>query len=252
MKTDTRSDFFLLVHFLSIRSASLRIKPDIIKFHCVVEPDTALFRKLKAETPELQVILGTPPTKLNGKVLVDPAHISDAWRMDILISEGGIYLDWDVIVVRSFDSLLNANVILGAEIRNPQFGDALGVAVMMCRPQEPFMIRWRAQMNIHFDASKCYACHTIQLARFLSEHHPGEIHILPERAFYEPGWELHAAKYLYDTLPPSSKADDMEGAFAVHLFESHENVKFRLHALTESSIRTVHSNFNHLVRPLLA
>jgi hypothetical protein len=88
IKSDARRDHFMFVHYLSIRSASVRIRPSVIKFHCAVEPVGALWERLRRETPELQVVLGTPPTHMGGKQLLMPAHVSDAWRMQILINEG--------------------------------------------------------------------------------------------------------------------------------------------------------------------
>jgi mannosyltransferase OCH1-like enzyme len=78
-------------------------------------------------------------------------------------AEGGIYLDWDVIVTRSFDSLLHNGVVFGAEKKVAPYQLGLGVAVMMSRPREPFMVRYNELMGKYFEPSKCYACHTIQV-----------------------------------------------------------------------------------------
>ena len=173
-----------------------------------------------------------------------------------LIGTVGIYLDWDVIVVKPFDELLANGVVLGAELKAAGFGDALGVAVILARPQEPFMLRWQERMAVHFTPESCYACHAIQLSRYLAEHNPAEITLLPPRAFYEPGWEARAARFLFDALPTSARARAQaqrafDGAYAVHLFESHDNTKYHLGALTEAKVLTEDTNFNLLVRSLL-
>jgi hypothetical protein len=92
IKCDENRDHFLFVHYLSIRSASVHIKPDVIKFHCVVEPRGFYWSRLRAETPELVVVIGQRPTMMGAKPLplrgngaVFPAHVSDVWRMQILL-----------------------------------------------------------------------------------------------------------------------------------------------------------------------
>jgi mannosyltransferase OCH1-like enzyme len=43
------------------------------------------------------------------------AFVSDYVRLNIIYEKGGIYLDTDMIVLKSFDSLLSSNCFLGAE-----------------------------------------------------------------------------------------------------------------------------------------
>ena len=42
----------------------------------------------------------------------------------------------------------------------------LGVAVMMSRPNDPFLKKWIAEIDRSFDPT-CYACHSILLGSFL-------------------------------------------------------------------------------------
>ena len=48
------------------------------------------------------------------------AFVSDYCRLDVVYQEGGIYLDTDVEVVRSFDTLLTEEMFCGFEIRDPK------------------------------------------------------------------------------------------------------------------------------------
>ena len=47
------------------------------------------------------------------------AFVSDYARIDIIHTEGGIYLDTDVEVIRSFDELLTEKMFCGFESRDP-------------------------------------------------------------------------------------------------------------------------------------
>lgn len=48
------------------------------------------------------------------------AFVSDYCRLDVVYTHGGIYLDTDVEVVRSFNELLNEKMFCGFEIRDPK------------------------------------------------------------------------------------------------------------------------------------
>jgi len=49
-------------------------------------------------------------------------NVSDFVRLYVLYEEGGIYLDTDIEVVKSFDDLLNEDVFLGFQFDKPPFG----------------------------------------------------------------------------------------------------------------------------------
>ncbi|MFC4243346.1 glycosyltransferase family 32 protein [Gryllotalpicola reticulitermitis] len=53
------------------------------------------------------------------------AFVSDLCRLDVLAKHGGIYLDTDVVVFKSFDPLLSYSAFLGM-----MYSDSIGTAVM--------------------------------------------------------------------------------------------------------------------------
>ncbi|MCC8153387.1 MAG: glycosyl transferase, partial [Tannerellaceae bacterium] len=66
----------------------------------------------------------------NGKF----AFVSDVARLRALIEYGGIYLDTDVEVLKSFDDLLNYHCVFGMEERN-----YIATSFMACEPQFPLI-----------------------------------------------------------------------------------------------------------------
>jgi len=62
-------------------------------------------------------------------------------RFQILLLKGGIYLDWDVIVLKPFTELLNSGhpMLMGEEKRVPGYQYAISNAVMMARPRSRFI-----------------------------------------------------------------------------------------------------------------
>lgn len=71
-------------------------------------------------------------------------------------------------MLRPIDDLLSNSVIFGAEKKVVNMKEVLGVAVIMARPQEPFLLMWRKEMHKNFDGDRCYACHSILLGTIFS------------------------------------------------------------------------------------
>jgi hypothetical protein len=230
IKTDTDTAFSLL-HYLSVRSAALGIQPTVVKFHCIVEPIGEYWTRLKQHVPELRVVrIPQLPLQLNGHPVHLAAHQSDIIRLQILIAEGGIYLDWDVLVLRNFNAFWTQGVVMGMEKPVASKDEALGVAVIMARPGEPFLTRWQRDMTDVYDP-QCYVCHSVALARRLALTHPDEILVLDWTAFHAPGWEADAVALLFDERTSGAPPMVFTG-WAMHLFESHNNVAVHVQALS--------------------
>ena len=126
-----------LVHYVCLKSAIERIRPERTYFYYEFEPSGPWW--------ELSCELITPvrieaPREIFGRPLNHVAHRSDVLRLQKLIEHGGIYLDADVLVQRGFDDLLNHRAVLGQEGINAQWGTAN--AVILAEPQSPFLHRW--------------------------------------------------------------------------------------------------------------
>ena len=103
--------------YLGILSSHRSIKPDRIYFHTDKRP-TGYYWDLLANIPEFEVVLRKPTRKLFGKLLMTDAFDTTTSNLDrllILKEHGGIYLDLDVIAIRSFAPILQYNVTLGTE-----------------------------------------------------------------------------------------------------------------------------------------
>jgi len=60
-----------------------------------------------------------PPKQINGKNFSKIYHRSDVTRLEILLEHGGIYLDYDVIVVNSLDPVRCYDATLGQLLYTP-------------------------------------------------------------------------------------------------------------------------------------
>jgi len=97
-------------------------------------------------------------------------------RFQILLLKGGIYLDWDVIVLKPFTELLNSGhpMLMGEEKRVPGYQYAISNAVMMARPRSRFISQWLSELK-HIFQPNCYTCHSVGHAPHVVERMPTDV-----------------------------------------------------------------------------
>jgi hypothetical protein len=270
IKSDGRADNFQVHHALAVKSAVVRSGMSVV-FHCSIEPTTEAWRRIR---PLVEVRETWPPWEMSpGQPLTLAAHQSDALRLKILLAEGGIYLDWDVIVLRDMTDLLE-QAATGFFLAEEKGGHVIGNAVIGAVPNSPFLSKWKRRAAHAFDPS-CYTCHSVQLARALTREYAHLVTLLPWEEFYYPGHEEEAMAQLFDPLPtptrkgkkekenkpeaagaarqasPSRQRLDFSHSHAVHLFESGKTAVHRLKDLSPERIAMERTEFNLLVRNLL-
>lgn len=117
-----------LLHELAVRAASRYIRPTRIYFHYYympVGPHWDAIRPLLHLKP-----LPALPQSVFGRELRHYAHRADVVRLEVLLAYGGIYLDLDVVALRSFDDLLHGGheAIMGGE------GESTSMCTCASRP----------------------------------------------------------------------------------------------------------------------
>lgn len=101
-----------LIQYLSIKSAYEVIKPEKIIFHYHYMPTGEWFDLIRPLLTLRQVDI---PTKIFGNRVDHYAHRADVVRLEALKEFGGIYLDLDVIMLKSLDHLLDEQFAMGQE-----------------------------------------------------------------------------------------------------------------------------------------
>ena len=105
---------FKFVNYLSILSAYKVQKPQLIMLHCDHIPTGAWWKRLWREVP-LRLTHRLPPTHIYGQKVSKVYHQADIAKLEVLQEYGGIYMDYDVIVINSLDPLRRYPVTLGKE-----------------------------------------------------------------------------------------------------------------------------------------
>lgn len=231
-----------LSHYACLKSAVERIKPDVTYMYYEYEPSGPWW---DVTLPLITPVKMKAPREIFGNPVDHPAHRADVVRLEKLIEYGGIYLDADVLVQRSFDDLLENSVVMGAEGKGAGWGVAN--AVIAAEPGAPFLTRWYEEYRtFRGQGRKHWNEHSVKLPLKLAKEHPEEITILPYTAFFWPLWTETHIRWIFESNKPIS----LDNTYANHLWE--QKAGLYIQGLTPGEVRRVDTNFNKWVRPLVA
>ncbi len=244
---------FSLVSYLAVRSAAETNQPDELVLYYEHAPTGPWWERARPYVTEAVPV--TPPTRIGTTELVHPAHQADVLRLDLLLKDGGIYLDLDVLCVRPLTPLLGERFVLGREGR-AQDGEppALCNGVILAEPDADFARAWlegfdpatslwsgfrsRGRDEYWNEISCRYPAHLAGL-------HPDRITIAPHDAFHWPLWHAEHLERLF-----LGRGDEYPNAYCHHLWQSLSWDRY-LSALTPEYIRTVDTNFTLMARRFL-
>lgn len=197
---------FSLINYLAIAACEAVNKPAKITIYYDNEPSGIWWSRAK---PYLNCVRVTTPRAVFGNPVKHLCHVADIMRLDILMEEGGIYLDLDVICLRPLADLRDCEVVLGEE-RNV----GLCNAVILARPGARFLRRWLGAYR--WFSNEDWNTHSVKVPRELAKQFPDEIRVLDHRKFYWPMWyPKHLRTFCLGTGSRFS-----EQAYCVHLWES--------------------------------
>lgn len=232
-----------LSHYVCIRSAIEKLKPDNTWFYYEFEPTGVWWDLIKAIVTPVRI---QAPREIFGRPVSHPAHRSDITRLEMLIEKGGVYLDTDVFVHRSFDPFLDESTVIGREGTEQQ--QKLCNAVLIAEPHAPFLERWYQDYRDFRGSGPglYWNEHSVVRPGLLAEAHPEEVTIASNRAFFWPLFWKSDLRMIFDSVEPIVS----EETFATHLWESKAWHRY-LNAMTPGDVRRKDTNFNLWARPYL-
>jgi glycosyl transferase-like sugar-binding protein len=233
-----------LVHYVCLKSAVERIRPTDVLFHCEYEPTGAWWELTR---PLVTVEKTAAPREVFGNPLLHGAHRADVVRLETLLSAGGIYLDADVFVHRSFDELLKYQTVLGEERVS---GRVVGLcnAIILAEANAPFLRRWHSEYSWFRSKGhdRYWDEHSVRVPYELSKSFSHDVTVLPYTAFYWPTFEAEGISSIFDCADPI----DLSSAYANHLWESPAWERY-LEDLTPRRVRSENTNFHYWARPVV-
>lgn len=220
------------VHRMCFESAVKHIEPEKVIFWLGHEPEGPQWEPVRSH-PLVSLKFVDPPTTICGRPINHTAHRADLIRIRALQEYGGIYLDADVLVAKSFDPLLVNRCVLGKQGRN-----CICNAVMMSEPNHPFFDAWLDEYTWFDDAKWAY--HSVRVPYIVYGRCGDGVTLLPEDQFFAPPWQRWEQIF---TRPLT------HDPYAIHLWEQ-LSWNYCL-AMNEQEIETGHHMFSVLARRAL-
>lgn len=130
---------FPFVYYVAVWSAYVINHPDVIYFHYHNRPYGPWFERL---IPIIKLVhIETPPSKVGQYNITDYTHITDVYKMNVLLTIGGVYMDIDTISVNPYTPLLHHDCVLGEERINGKI-QGFTNSIIMSSPSSVFMNSW--------------------------------------------------------------------------------------------------------------
>ena len=208
-----------LHHFLAIYAAHETNGDCQILLHTSLNLIRSSYKQPLYQLSRLSIIKASAPKMTRkGAPIVNRAHQSDFYRLEILLKHGGIYCDLDAFLLRSLRGLRNAGfaTILG-QIDTLRVGSGL---IMSSKTSKTLRMFQEKMQNAFERSSLSWDGHSvIQLSSVVTEvfRLDSELLLLPPSAFFPLGADPNEIKLLH--LPNNFKYN-FRTSFAMHGFET--------------------------------
>ncbi|KAK2188916.1 hypothetical protein NP493_119g01005 [Ridgeia piscesae] len=177
----TNNVTFEFQHYLSYRSVQLFIRPRYIFLHGDSIPDGEWWQKTLAEVDNLYHVYRKQPKDVHGTPIQFIQHSADITRLVVLIDYGGIYIDDDVLIIRSFDPLRNYDLTLGRPVKI-----ALSNGIIIARKGALFLRIWLE--NYRNYNPKSWGGNSVAKGSTLGKLFPHLVHV-EEQSLLHPSWQ---------------------------------------------------------------
>lgn len=218
---------FHLLHYLCLTSCFAVNRPDAVHFHYRHEPYGPWWDRIKPRLSLRRVpdrVRGFAPERYAGsdegsliaRLGLDYAHEADFLRLDILLAEGGVYVDMDTLFVRPYPGAWFAEAFAVGEEFSPWFPGlvmrpSLCNALMFAQPGAAFATRWRERMEAVFDGR--WSRHSCEEAARVWFDMPDAVRVLPAAYFYRYSSNIPGLRALLQ-----ERDRDWPDLYSVHLW----------------------------------
>ncbi|XP_060593020.1 uncharacterized protein LOC132747619 [Ruditapes philippinarum] len=167
--------------FISFMSALRFLKPCLFLIHGLYIPKGKYWDYFVSISPNVIHVVREKPTMVFGKKLAYEEHASDIMRIEALKFYGGIYLDFDEIVLRPLEPLRKYDYTQGHE-RDVTMGSQLVIS----KKNATFLNHW--YNSYRDDYRKSWAWNALWVPDKLSKQYPNLIHVEGYN-FTRPNWQ---------------------------------------------------------------
>ena len=190
-------------------------------------------RNVSSQNIDLRMLNITVPNKIWGKEIHYIEHATDIIRFEVLKHFGGIYMDLDVLILKSLRPLRCYDYTLGREDY-----EGLTGSLILSVPKSPFLLKI---IENYQQYSKDWTYNSVRYPHQLAEKEPSLIHV-EEDTINKPNWYINAIKAVFE----KTNAIKWQKNYAIHLWNhaSREYIKFE----NANSIKTMNTTFGEVAR----
>ena len=239
-----------LCHYLSVKSALDLNKPDKAYLYYKHKPTGEWFEKIE---DRLELVEIEPPKEIFGNPLLHVAHQTGVIRLQVLIEQGGIYMDVDTLSTKPFTPLLNNKCVLGTQGTPNGFVEGLCDGVILAEKGSEFLKHWLLSYKSHRSKGhdEYWAEHAVQMPYHLSQQYPDLLHIEPYTSFHYPLYHSNEPEASHVGIKLIFEQDlKFDDAYCHHVWES-ISWKPYLENLTIDEIKNNDTTFNRIARRFL-
>lgn len=186
-------------------------------FHYTYEPQGVNWEKIKEK-----VYLVKVPFEYYGVAHLEHfAHKADILRLLALYEMGGLYLDIDTLVFKSFDDLFSAGqLIMGVErLQGSAEPSGLCNAVILAPSNHDGIRAWlQSYMYFRGDPGEHWGEHSVTLPLNMLQQRT-DVGLLDSHSFFEINWD--EANLFFDVDRGAMVRGRVAGAYSQHLWETH-------------------------------
>lgn len=232
-----------LCHYLAVKSAIELNNPEKAYLYYKYKPTGEWFEKIE---DKLELVEIDPPTEIFGRPLLHIAHQTGVIRLQVLLEEGGIYMDVDTISVKPFTPLLNNKCVLGIQGHPNGVVEGLCDGVILAEPNSEFIQHWLLSYQSHKSKGRdqYWDEHAVKMPHYLSTKYPELLHIESYNSFHYPLYHDAGIKDLFENDL------DFQSAYCHHVWETTSWEPY-LKNLTSKYIKEHDTTYNRIARKFL-
>lgn len=239
-----------LCHYLAVKSAIELNKPEKAYFYYKFKPTGKWFEMIEDQLDLVQI---DPPTEIFGRPLLHVAHQTGVIRLQVLIEEGGIYMDVDTISKKPFTDLLHHSCVLGIQGYPNGSIEGLCDGVILAEKNSEFLQHWLLSYQSHRSKGRdqYWAEHAVHMPYTLSKQYPNLLHIEPYSSFHYPLYHGNDPMASTDGIKVLFEQDqEFLNAYCHHIWESITWEPY-LKNLTIEDIKNNNTTYNNIARKFI-
>jgi hypothetical protein len=184
---------FSFLNYLSFRSVNTFIKPDYVFLHGDSIPEYGQWwNQTLKEVDNLYFVWVNRTTHApSGQLFKYFEHSTDLLRIKTEIDYGGIYLDTDILIFKSFDNLRQHDMVMGREL--PEY---LNSGIIVARRDALFLNLWFETYRSYAGQNETWGGKATSFPHLLAKLYPHLIHV-EENTLCTPSWKKAGMQQLY-------------------------------------------------------